>query len=69
MGAQPNVSGMARFLYVVVGVAAAGWGIWGGSAGMTQWFWLALGGSSMVLGLIGYSPLHALFGEKSQGRG
>jgi hypothetical protein len=39
----------------------AGWGLWGADAGWTQWTWLTLGGLFLVLGLIGYSPVHALF--------
>lgn len=57
---------MARLLYVVAGAAVASWGLWGADQGWTQWTWLALGGASLVLGLIGYSPLHALFGAKGQ---
>jgi hypothetical protein len=61
MAAEPNVTGMARLLYFVAGLAVSGWGLRGADAGWTQWFWLALGGALLVLGLIGYSPLHALF--------
>ena len=64
MAAQPNIVGMARLLYIVVGAAVASWGIWGGDQGWTQWAWLTLGGVVLVLGLIGYSPLHALFAKK-----
>ncbi len=66
MPAEPNVAGMARLLYVVAGAAIAIWGLWGADPGWTQWTWLVLGGAAMVLGLIGYSPLHALFGTKDQ---
>jgi DUF2892 family protein len=66
MAAQPNVAGMSRLLYVVVGAAVASWGLWGADRGWTQWTWLALGGVILVLGAIGYSPLHALFGTKDQ---
>jgi hypothetical protein len=66
MAAQPNVAGLARLLYVVVGAALAGWGLWGADQGWTQWAWLLLGGVALVLGIIGYSPLHALFGENNQ---
>jgi len=38
----------------------------GADRGWTQWTWLALGGVILVLGAIGYSPLHALFGTKDQ---
>ncbi len=64
MEAQPNVTGMARLLYVVCGVAIVSWGLWGAGPGWTQWAWLAAGGAVLVLGLIGYSPLHALLGRK-----
>ena len=62
MAAQLNVAGMARLLYVVAGAALASWGLWGAEQGWTQWTWLVLGGVALVLGIIGYSPLHALFG-------
>ena len=66
MAAQPNVVGMARLLYVAAGAALASWGLWGADRGWTQWTWLLLGGVVLVLGVIGYSPLHALFGAKDQ---
>jgi hypothetical protein len=64
MAAQPNILGMARLLYIVGGAAVASWGLWGADQGWTQWAWLTLGGVMLVLGLIGYSPLHAWFGKK-----
>ena len=66
MAAQPNIAGMARLLYVAVGAAAAIWGLWGAGQGWTQWTWLTLGGVALVLGIIGYSPLHALFKATDQ---
>jgi len=66
MGAEPNVAGMARLLYVVAGVGVAGWGLWGADPGWTQWTWLALGAVLLVLGLIGYSPAHAMLAPKNQ---
>jgi hypothetical protein len=64
MAAVPNVTGMARLLYFVAGAAVVSWGLWGASQGWTQWSWLVLGGALVVLGLIGYSPLHALLAKK-----
>lgn len=64
MAAEPNVSGMARLLYLVGGAAVASWGFWGADQGWTQWAWLALGGALLVFGAIGYSPLHAFVGKK-----
>ena len=64
MAAEPNVAGMARLLYLVAGAAVASWGLWGADQGMTQWAWLVFGGVLLVLGLIGYSPLHAWFVTK-----
>ena len=64
MAAEPNVTGMARLLYVVAGAALACWGLWGADQGWTQWSWLALGGALLVLGLIGYSPVHAVLLKK-----
>lgn len=66
MSAQPNVAGLARLLYVVAGTALASWGLWGADQGWTQWAWLLLGGTVLVLGLIGYSPFHSVFGMKDR---
>ena len=66
MAAEPNVAGMSRLLYLVAGAAVACWGLWGADQGWTQWSWLGLGGVLLVLGLIGYSPVHALLGNKHQ---
>ena len=66
MAAEPNVAGMARLLYLVVGAAVASWGLWGADQGWTQWAWLALGVALLVLGLIGSSPLHALLAKEHQ---
>ena len=65
MPAEPNVAGMARLLYLVLGAATACWGLWGASRGWTQWTWLAAAGVLLVLGLIGFSPLHAWFAKKN----
>jgi len=51
---------------VVAGAAVASWGLWGADHGWTQWSWIAMGGALLVLGVIGYSPLHALLGNKKQ---
>jgi hypothetical protein len=64
MGAEPNVAGMARLLYLVGGAALASWGLWGADPGWTQWTWLALGGALLVFGAIGFSPLHAWLVKK-----
>lgn len=66
MAAQPNIAGMARLLYIVAGVGIASWGLWGADQGWTQWTWLLLGGVVLVLGLIGYSPLHVWLSKKEQ---
>ncbi|HET6144222.1 MAG TPA: YgaP-like transmembrane domain [Candidatus Acidoferrales bacterium] len=60
MPAESNVSGMARVLYLAGGAALSMWGLWGADQGWTQWTWLAAGGLLLVLGLIGYSPVHAI---------
>jgi len=65
MGAEPNVAGVARLLYVVAGAAVASWGLWGADQGWTQWLWLILGGILLVLGLIGYSPVHVWLLKKA----
>jgi hypothetical protein len=64
MAAEANVSGMARLLYIVAGVGLASWGLWGADPGWTQWTWLVSGACVLVLGLIGFSPLHALLAKK-----
>ena len=64
MAAVPNVTGMARLLYFVAGAAVVSWGLWGANQGWTQWSWLVLGGALVVLGVIGYSPLHVLLARK-----
>jgi Inner membrane protein YgaP-like, transmembrane domain len=64
MAAEPNIAGMARLLYIVAGVGLASWGLWGADPGWTQWTWLILGGAVLVLGLIGYSPVHAFLAKK-----
>ena len=66
MAAEPNVAGTVRLLYLVVGAAVASWGLWGADRGWMQWSLLALGGVLLVLGLIGYSPLHAWLAKKHQ---
>ena len=65
MAAEPNIAGMARLLYTLLGAALASWGLWGADQGWTQWTWLALGGVILALGLIGYSPLHAWLQKKA----
>jgi len=64
MAAEPNIAGMARLLYIVAGIGLASWGLWGADQGWTQWTWLALGAAVLVLGLIGFSPLHQWIGKK-----
>lgn len=60
MAAQPNIAGMARLLYVVAGLGIVAWGLWGIASGWERWGCLTVGGAVEVLGLIGYSPLHAM---------
>jgi hypothetical protein len=64
MAAEPNITGMARLLYLVAGAGACAWGLWGADSGWTQWAWLIAGAALLVLGVIGYSPLHAWFTKK-----
>jgi hypothetical protein len=66
MPAEPNIWGMARLLHIVAGAAVVSWGFWGANPGWTQWTWLALGGVLLVLGLIGYSPIHMRLPNKSE---
>ena len=64
MAARPNIAGMARLVYVVAGVGLVAWGLWGVAGGWQRWAWLTVGGAIEVCGLIGYSPLHAMFKDK-----
>ncbi len=66
MAAEPNIGGMARLLFLLTGTAAAAWALWGADPGWTRWAWLVLGGVILTLGLIGYSPVHAMFGSNDQ---
>ncbi|HTC63685.1 MAG TPA: YgaP-like transmembrane domain [Candidatus Saccharimonadales bacterium] len=66
MPAEANVSGAPRALYLIGGIALSSWGLWGADQGWTQWTWLAVGGVLLVLGLIGYSPVHSIFMKKNQ---
>ena len=66
MAAEPNIAGMARLLYLVAGASVASWGLWGADQGWTQWTWLGLGGLLLVLGIIGYSPVHSILMKKNQ---
>lgn len=66
MAVESNLKGMARLLYLIAGAAFISWGLWGADQGWTQWAWLALGGAILILGLIGYSPLHSLFAKHNQ---
>ncbi|HSZ20639.1 MAG TPA: YgaP-like transmembrane domain [Candidatus Acidoferrum sp.] len=66
MTAEPNIAGMARLLYLVAGAVVTSWGLWGADQGWTQLAWLSFGGTLLVLGLIGYSPLHAWLARRHQ---
>jgi Protein of unknown function (DUF2892) len=66
MPAEANVSGAPRALYLVAGVAFSIWGLWGADQGWTQWAWMGVGGLLIVLGIIGYSPVHSILMKKDQ---
>jgi hypothetical protein len=66
MPAESNVSGAPRALYLIGGIAFSIWGLWGADQGWTQWTRLAVGGLLLVLGLIGYSPVHSILAKKNQ---
>jgi hypothetical protein len=65
MPTEPNVAGIARLAYLAAGVTMACWGLWGADPGWTHWTWLALGAVFLILGLIGYSPVHAFLLKKT----
>ncbi|HJY86057.1 MAG TPA: YgaP-like transmembrane domain [Candidatus Acidoferrales bacterium] len=54
MAALSNLGGMSRGAYVVVGIALAAWGLFGANAGWVKLFWLVLGGTLIVEGVIGF---------------
>ena len=66
MPAESNVSSMERVLYLAGGAACSSWGLWGADQGWSQWSWLAVGGLLLVLGLIGYSPAHAIVSKNQK---
>jgi len=65
MAATPNVGGMGRALYVVLGAGVALYGVFGAEAAWLRLSSLVLGGLLVLEGLIGYCVLHALFGSKA----
>ena len=64
MAAEPNIAGMARLLYLVGRRCRGKLGIVGRGPGLDAVGVARLGGMILVLGLIGYSPLHAWFLKK-----
>jgi hypothetical protein len=68
MAAQPNVAGMARLLYVVAGLGLIGWGLWSVPGGWQRLAWVIVGGAIEVCGLIGYSPVHAIFAREKESK-
>ncbi len=65
MAATPNVGGIGRALYVVLGAGVALYGLFGAEAAWLRLASLVLGGLLVLEGLIGHSLLHALFGSKT----
>jgi hypothetical protein len=66
MAAEPNIGAMPRLLDLLAGVGAARWGLWEADSGGPRWAWLALGGTLLIYGLIGSSPLNFLRPKKQK---
>ena len=60
--AKPNLEGMPRFLYVVVGLALMGWGLFGAQTGWMRIAFPWLGAFVLVEGLVGYCVLRGALG-------
>ena len=54
MSVIPNLGGMWRAGYVIVGAVLAAWGLFGANAAWAIILSLALGGALIVEGLIGF---------------
>jgi hypothetical protein len=65
MPATPNVGGIGRALYIILGASVALYGLFGAEAAWLRFSAMVLGGALILEGLIGYSLLHALFGSKT----
>ncbi len=65
MAATPNIGGIGRALYVVLGAGVALYGLFSAEAAWLRLASLVLGGLLVLEGLIGHSLLHALFGSKT----
>ncbi len=62
MPAQPNLTGLIRLLYIVVGLLLIAWGFFWTQRGWWHYLAPVLGGIVLIEGLIGYCVLRAIFG-------
>lgn len=62
MAVQPNLQGMLRFGYVVVGLAMMIWGFFFSGPGFGHFFWPIFGAVVLVEGLIGFCVVRQMFG-------
>ena len=62
MALQPNLHGMLRFVYVIVGVAMMIWGFFASDQGFWHFFWPIFGAVVLIEGLIGFCVVRQMFG-------
>ncbi len=66
MPAESNVSGMARVFYIAAGLHCPAGAYGARTRAGRNGRGCSLGGVLLTLGLIGYSPVHALIVQKQQ---
>ena len=54
MAVVPNLGGVTRAVYVLLGVALAAWGLFGAEADWARITWAVIGGALIVEGVIGF---------------
>ncbi len=62
MALQPNLHGIPRFGYVVVGLALIIWGFFFANPGFGHLFWPIAGAVVLIEGLIGFCAVRQMFG-------
>lgn len=67
LSAQPNLHGIGRFFYTLVGAILIGYGFFGVEAQWAHYLLPSLGGVFLVEGLIGYSVVAAAMGIRKRG--
>ena len=62
MAAQPNLKGVPRFGYAVVGLAMMAWGFFFADPSFGRYAWPIVGAGVLIAGIIGFCPLMAMLG-------